>query len=271
MAIRSARPEVPQYSSGVNEFADSVWGRIDTIRDGARDEQWEAAWGYLIERYRPGLLALARHCLGRLGGAAVASRDAAELTDSFIARLPQGTAIDRAEPKKGSFRAWVHALLFRYARDWFERQRAAGRKPDRGDVASIDALEGFEPPDPSNEDVDLAWTRCLLRSALDRVSARSPRNAALLGTLLDGRPHADGDLALVLEVPAARIPLLRFKARKMLAEEVWTELKESVSSPQALDEERAALKPYLGDLLDPAKAGSFFAQAARPASEEKNR
>ena len=57
----------------------------------------------------------------------------------------------------------------------------------------------------------------------------------------------------------------RHRARKMLAEEVWTELKQTVSDLDRLDEERKVLAPFLSPWLDEQGAASFYAPIPRPA------
>ena len=238
---------------------DSVWGRVETIRQGRRDADWESAWAYLLSRYRPGIEAKARYCLTRMAGSAFARQEAGEATAAFLAWLAERDHVQSADPERASFRTWIHHLLFRFVRDWYEKHPRAKPWPKGKAPVSLYALEVGDPPThEAADDTSLAWTRCVLEGALARVQGRSERNATLLHALARDTPLSDGDLAVLIDVPRARVPVIRFKARKMLAEEVWRELKESVKDGEALDEERIALMPYLGDLLDAEAQGSFF-------------
>ncbi len=103
-----------------------------------------------------------------------AQPDAAlDLTQDFIARvmLERGL-IERADPERGRFRAFVKAALRNFLTDQHRRDHSRERAPQTP-IAGGAALEALEPAgadDPSAA-FDRQWAATLLSAALERVEA----------------------------------------------------------------------------------------------------
>jgi DNA-directed RNA polymerase specialized sigma24 family protein len=233
------------------------WGEVRALRGDADPTSRERAWRHLVERYAPAMVARARSVLKRLGGGVVMADDAEDVVAEFLADCVEKGWLDRADPGRGSFRAFVQTSIARRARDHVDARRAKKRTPESGPVRSLDARElaaaaGVE-SDPDLRFLE-SWAGCVVRSAIERVRARSPEGAAILDGLLEGRSDSADEAR-------PRWNAAKFRARKMLAKELWSEVKDTVANAQELDEERLLLHPYLARYLDPDAAPSFFGGA----------
>jgi DNA-directed RNA polymerase specialized sigma24 family protein len=246
---------------GHDPHADETrWSRIQALGSPERAREWREAWEHLERTYRPALVAYAGALLAR-AGRAVGRDEAEDLVQSFLASCVEKDWLARAAPEFGRFRAFVRVLLKRYARAWIAARVAAKRMPPAGPPLSLDAAasDPADAPDDAEEALLAAeWAGCQLAVALARVRARSDQNALLLEQSMRTPGATPTELADRLGLPAQRANVILFRARRMLAEALWSEVKETVTDPTDRDEERAALRPFLAPYLDEKSAPSFF-------------
>lgn len=239
------------------------WGRIRDLSRSERPARWQAAWEHLQRTYQPAMVAYTRRLLDR-AGPAVAPDEAADVVQGFLAACVEKDWLSRADPRYGRFRVFVRVLLARYTRDHIASRRAQKRRPVGGMPQTLDGLEETV-RDARTADVEaglqLSWARCMLQAAIARVRDRSPRNAAALEASLATEDTEASAIAARIDVPLSEIPKVLYRARRMLAMEIWQELKSTVSDPGQRDDERAALKPFLEGYMDPQNAPSFFGAA----------
>src|SRR5262249_35987260 len=92
---------------------------------------------------------------------------AADHTQDFFVHLLEGQALDRADPQRGRFRAYLKAALRRFAVDRHRRERAqkrgGGARPLPPDGAA--GLVGGDDRGPEQA-LDEAWRQTLLERAL---------------------------------------------------------------------------------------------------------
>ncbi len=148
-------------------FASTAWS---IVLAAARDEDAGAALDRLCRRYwKPVYTFVRRSGLERC--------DAEDATQDFFSHLFAGEWLKRADPERGSFRAFLLTLL----RNFLSNRRRHDRAQKRGGATpplSLDT-EGCErelaalaaaDADPARA-YERAWAGCVLQSALDRIAA----------------------------------------------------------------------------------------------------
>jgi RNA polymerase sigma factor (sigma-70 family) len=207
------------------------------------------------------MLGAVRRTLGRIGGGVVGEEEAEDVVQSFLVACIEHDYLAKADAQIGRFRTFVAVCLRRHTTKYVEHRRRKRRSPE-SPVRSLDASD-FEVADHDlASDWDAAfeeeWVRCLLGAALPRVGKRSRPNEELL-RLLYAAPHLDiTDVALRLGVDRTKIPLRLHRARKMLAEEFWEVVKQTVSDDRQLEEERSRVSKLLEKHLEVQHAPSLF-------------
>lgn len=162
----------PTHAHGPHAFPSTIWSQVlATGRGPSRDRL-----GELAERYWWPVHAYVRARWGR------SHEDATDLTQEFFAWILERDWIDRADPGRGRFRAFVKTSLENFLTD---ETRRAGRLKRGGDRAhlSLSADDRGEPPpelvDVSGrapEDVlDDAWRRALVERATELLEAEYER------------------------------------------------------------------------------------------------
>jgi len=207
---------------------------------------WEDAWEYLWLRFRPAMLRTVRKMLSRVGGAVAGADEAEDVVQSFFLACLEKGYLAQADPGLGRFRTFVGVCLRRHTMNFLQYRRRLRRFPASpvlslsecvcrsSDVREWDALLEDE------------WVRCLLDTAVPRVGERSRPNEELLRILCAAPEIEASELALRLGIDRSKVPLRLHRARRMLAEELWDVVEQTVSNQAELDEERATL----GRVLD---------------------
>jgi len=186
-------------------FPTTVW---DLVRDaGARDPQ-------ALERFAEGYRAPVVAFLRRRGAPPDECED---LCHDVFVRLLKGDVLAKADPGRGSFRALLCTVTHRVFLDWLRRRK--------GNTGPLDV----EPPAP-DPDFDRAWALHLVERAMARLREESPTYFE------DLRRHLDEQ-----EVDKNRL----WVARGKLVAFVRHEIAMTCRSPEEIEEERAALAPYL--------------------------
>ena len=248
-------------------FGQTHWSRIGRLagppsEDPRSRRSWEDAWMYLWETFHPAMLATVRRTLNQVGGGVVRAEDADDIVQSFLLACLEHNYLVRADSGIGKFRTFVAVCLRRHTMKYVEYQRRKRRTPARPPRSLYDTeYETHDPAATAEWDTQLQeeWTDCILDAAIPRVGERSMLNRKLLEALRRDPSINVENMALLLGIPPRKIPVRLHRARKMLAQEFWWIVKQSVSSDQELEEERARLACPLSRYLGLQEAPSLYA------------
>jgi RNA polymerase sigma-70 factor (ECF subfamily) len=152
------------------EFPQTLWDVLSRARDsdaGTRREGLEE----LCRHYWKPVYRYVRVAWAKT------NEDAKDLTQAFLLWLMEGDALQRYQPERASFRAYLKSLL----KHFVQHQEDALRRLKRGGGVRILDLDGALPlkellADPSSADpeaiFDAAWRTTLVAGALARVRER---------------------------------------------------------------------------------------------------
>lgn len=241
-------PNVPAVPEPVDGFGSTAWSVILA----AAQEDGAAALDRLCRKYWKPVYTFAR----RRG---LAPWDAEDATQDFFRYLLSREWLKRADPQRGSFRAYLLTLLRNFLANRRRTEHALKRGgPARDAIFGIDADEGevaavpAQDADPARA-YERAWAACVLEAALARLEAEqagaghATRFRALQPFLT--RPPAPGEyerLAAGLELTRNRIALALHRLSRRLAELIRTEVADTLSDRSALDAELRLLFDALG-------------------------
>jgi DNA-directed RNA polymerase specialized sigma24 family protein len=187
LSLPGARPKEPATD----------WGEIREACQAA-DPSSQNALGNLIERYRSLILS-------RLASRFHFPADEVEdLLHSFIeSKILRGELLKRADPKRGSFRAFLRNAVDNFAISEIRRRRAHKRSPG-AEMVNLDDVPLAElPAESGNSDgsSDLVWAQAVVAGALldmrnelvhtDRLHIWEVFEGRVLRTLLDGAAPLD--------------------------------------------------------------------------------
>jgi len=152
--------------TGVSDFPTTRWTLVLAASD--RDPaQARAALASLCESYWYPLYAYIRRC----GHSSEQSQD---LTQDFFVRLLSGRYVDRANPDKGKFRAFLLSSLKYFLNDEWDRSQAKKRGGQSTllpfEISDGEVLYQREPV--NNETPERIYERQWARTVLDRVLKR---------------------------------------------------------------------------------------------------
>jgi len=241
------------------------WSRIHRLGPPPTDDPglrraWEDAWLYLWDTFRPAMLRIVRRMLPRIGGGIVTAEEAEDVVQSFLLACLEKDYLACADPAIGRFRTFVAVCLRRHTTKYVEHRRRKRRAPEAAPLP-LDGDPGAN-GDPVARAWDAAfeveWVRCLLAAALPRVGERSRPNEALLRVVCENPYISVEDLALRLGTDRSKIPLRLHRARRMLAEEFWSVVEQTVSSQAELEDEQATLGRALAHHLGVKNVPSLF-------------
>jgi RNA polymerase sigma factor (sigma-70 family) len=180
--------------------------------------------------------------------------EAEDLVQGFFAELIDKNFLRRAEPLKGRFRTFLLLILNRFrANEWDKANRQK-----RGGGASVISLDGeaaeaqflIEPVDDVTPEkaFDRAWARMVLGRVLDRLeqelaeARKKPLFEALKVFLTgDKSEESSADIARKLGMSDGSVRVAIYRLRRRYGELLREEIAETVSSPQAVDDEIQAL------------------------------
>lgn len=254
---RGARTPNDASASGLAAPSASVtdW---DVIHDARGDsESARRAMDRIARRYWPAVYVYLRQS-GRDAAAA------ADLTQGFLCDvILGGDLIERADPGRGRFRAFLYTSLRNYVVQRHRHETRQRRHPGAPilDLATV-AGPGSRPSTVASDDPARAftaeWARTLVRTSLDRAATECARGGLaahwtifehrVARPLLEGTPARDyADLVADLGLEdVAQAANMMITAKRRFARALRAEVGRTVSDPAEIDTEIRDLLSELG-------------------------
>jgi len=176
--------------------------------------------------------------------------DAQDLTQEFFARLLAGNYVAGADQRKGKFRSFLLGCLEHFlAKQW---RRAHAQKRGGGQPAfSLDEIDAesrylLEPAEELTAEAifDRRWAETLLDQAMGRL--REECRAQAKGLLFekvepflcdDGSAESYAEIRASLGMGESALKMAVHRMRRRYGELVRSEIAQTVSAPQAVEEE----------------------------------
>lgn len=225
----------------MSRFATTRWSLILDARQSR--EQSHAALEQICRLYRQPVLAYIRHHEHH-------SSDAEDLAQEFFARLLEQRWDERADPDRGSFRAFLMTALRRFLLDQRDSVMAGKRGGQWQRVPLVDDSSEFASPEsmsPENA-FTRAWMLTLVRRAMDRLreettkAGKAELYGRLSGFLLEPPDPADyAALAESLQMRVNTLAVAVHRLRGRLRELVREEALQTVSNQDDLEAEMSSL------------------------------
>jgi len=225
---------------GPSQFPATRWSLVVAAGDPHRKEA-RSALVSLCESYWYPLYAYLR----RRG---YSSDQAQDLTQEFFVRVIEGRYLDRAEPEKGRFRAFLLTSLKFFVADEDDRRRA--RKRGGGMVVPLEFSSGEEryQREPAHDETpERIYERRWALSVLDRVVEKlrnefvqhgRPDHFERLKVFLLGQSDAPyGALAQELNTSEGALKVAIHRLRKRYRELFRQEIADTVADPAAVESE----------------------------------
>jgi RNA polymerase sigma-70 factor (ECF subfamily) len=225
---------------GPSQFPATRWSLVVAAGDPHRKEA-RSALVSLCESYWYPLYAYLR----RRG---YSSDQAQDLTQEFFVRVIEGRYLDRAEPEKGRFRAFLLTSLKFFVADEDDRRRA--RKRGGGMVVPLEFSSGEEryQREPAHDETpERIYERRWALSVLDRVVEKlrnefvqhgRPDHFERLKVFLLGQSDAPyGALAQELNTSVGALKVAIHRLRKRYRELFRQEIADTVADPAAVESE----------------------------------
>ena len=237
-----SRTKLDSAGVGPEHFASTHWSVVLNARDDAAP-QARAALETLCRAYWYPLY-------GWLRRQGYGMHDAQDLTQSFFGHLLANQNLQRVDRTKGKFRSFLLASLKNFVANEWDRSRALKRGVEFSFV-SVDEEFGEDrlrrgPSHDSTPDkaFEQSWALTLLDAVLARL--RTEYEAAGKADLFDtlqgylsgnrgGTPYAETAARLNLTEGAVKMGVSRLRRR--FGELLRTEIAQTVSSPQEINEE----------------------------------
>ena len=233
---------------GPSQFPATRWSLVVAAGDPHRKEA-RSALVSLCESYWYPLYAYLR----RRG---YSSDQAQDLTQEFFVRMIEGRYLDRAEPEKGRFRAFLLTSLKFFVADEDDRRRA--RKRGGGMVVPLEFSSGEEryQREPGHDETpERIYERRWALSVLDRVVEKlrnefvqhgRPDHFERLKVFLLGQSDAPyGALAQELNTSEGALKVAIHRLRKRYRELFRQEIADTVADPAAVESELRHLAAVL--------------------------
>jgi RNA polymerase sigma-70 factor (ECF subfamily) len=242
-------------SGGGREFPETSWSLIANLSPGA-GPGGDRARGLdeLCRRYWKPIYCYVRQGFGK------SNDDAKELTQAFFLWLVDGQTLSKYAPDRASFRFYLKGLLRNFVRNDLQAMRRLKRGggeapialPD-DDVRALDELLPDAKTTSPEEAFDRAWIGELIERAVARVREEAQEGG---GDALDavrfkvyeayelGPPGSQptyADVARQLSLSASDVRNHLFAVRERVRAEIRRELRETVASPEQLDDEWSAI------------------------------
>ncbi len=172
----------------------------------------------------------------------LSNEEAKDLTQDFFRSLCEKEVLARLTPERGRFRSYVLAALDNFAR---ERHRSQGALKRGGGALtfSLDAVEGFDPPDgdPPDRIFLREWTRTVVQDAAAEMEREGAKGYPLL-LARDLAPQEGEDAGYEalsrrfgISVPDVTVTL--YRARRRLRELILERVRDSVTTSEEAEAE----------------------------------
>ena len=226
--------------SGSELFPTTLWGDIHAARGRS-----QPALARLCERYRdPLFIYLQRRGLDY--------HAASDLVQGFFAHLLEREFLVGLEPGKGRFRAFLVQSMQHYLSDQADRAGARKRGGRAAHVPLTGDQSGWEDenlradatlePDQAYE---RAWARAVLKNAIAswRKELASHRDGGILAEVVEKLMYADadapsfGELALLWGLGVSALKMRAYRSRLRLAHWIREEIRRTLASGEAVDDE----------------------------------
>ena len=225
----------------MSDGATTRWSLILAAR--GADHSARAALDELCAAYRPVVLAYFR----RLDPGSSAE----DRTQAFFVHFLEQQLPDRADPARGSFRAFLYASVRNHWRE--SRRSEAARKRDAGLSADADALDAIADAQPDPERAfDRDWALHVIHSARERLHAEVARSgkmelyAAVQDFLLEPPDASDYvRIGAALRMPANTVAVAVKRLRERLRMLVRHELADTLPPDADVGAELSWLKQAL--------------------------
>jgi RNA polymerase sigma factor (sigma-70 family) len=226
--------------AGPSDFPTTRWTLVVAAGDPQQKEA-RSALVSLCEGYWYPLYAYVR----RRGYPADQAQD---LTQEFLVRVLDGRYLDRADPEKGRFRAFILTSLKFFLADEADRSRA--QKRGGGNVLSLEISSGEEryQRDPSHNETperifERHWALSMLDGVVDRLRAEFVQHGRLdhfdrlKGFLLDQGEMPYAALAREMGTSEGALKVAIHRLRKRYRDLFRQEIAETVADPADVDSE----------------------------------
>ncbi len=237
-----------QTLAGRSEFPTTRWTLVVAAADPQRKDA-RSALVSLCEGYWYPLYAYVR----RRGYPADQAQD---LTQEFFIRVLEGRYLDRADPEKGRFRAFILTSLKFFLADEADRNRA--QKRGGGNVLSLEISSGeerYQREPAHNQTPERIFERRWALSVLDRVMERlrsefvhhgRPEHFERLKVFLLGRSDAPyAALAREMNTSEGALKVAIHRLRKRYRELFRQEIADTVADPAEVESELRFLAAVL--------------------------
>jgi RNA polymerase sigma-70 factor (ECF subfamily) len=225
---------------GAGGFPTTRWTLVVAAADSQRTEA-HAALVSLCERYWYPLYAYVR----RRGHPADQAQD---LTQEFFVRVLEGRYLDRADPDKGRFRAFLLTSLKFFLADASDRSRA--QKRGGGAVISLEATSGEEryQREPAHNETperifDRRWALSVLENVIQKLRdefvqhGRMDHFDRLKGFLLDSADTPYATLARDMGISEGALKVAVHRLRKRYRDLFRQEIAETVADAADVESE----------------------------------
>jgi len=226
--------------AGPSDFPTTRWTLVVAAGDPHRTEA-RSALVSLCEGYWYPLYAYVR----RRGYPADQAQD---LTQEFFVRVLNGRYLDRADPEKGRFRAFMLTSLKFFLADEADRDRT--QKRGGGHVLSLDISSGEEryQRDPAHDETperifERRWALAMLDTVVDRLRAEFVQHGRLdhfnrlKGFLLDQADMPYAALALEMGTSEGALKVAVHRLRKRYRDLFRQQIAETVADPADVESE----------------------------------
>lgn len=234
--------------SGPSQFPTTRWTQVLAAGDPRREEA-RSALASLCENYWYPLYAYLR----RRG---YSSDQAQDLTQGFFIRVLEGRYLDRAEPEKGRFRAFLLTSLKFFVADEEHRRRA--HKRGGGVVVPLEVSSGEEryQREPAHEETperifERRWALSVLERVVENlrnefVQHGRPEHYERLKVFLLGKSDAPyATLAQELNTSEGALKVAIHRLRKRYRELFRQEIADTVADPREVESELRYLAAVL--------------------------
>lgn len=240
-------------TSGHDRFQPTRWSLVRRAHDDGEPAEARAALGELIGAYWRPVYAFVR----RKGHAPAQAQD---LTQDFFARLLEGRGLAGADPRRGSFRAYLLGALKHHLVDAHRREGAARRgggvAPLPLDLAAGDDMESvcpILPGDPATPEAtfERRWAEQVLARALARLRAELEAEDRgvqfeVLRLTVDPDPPSYAEIAARLGIAVTDVTNYLHRARRRFRRALRAEVLPAVGGAGDLEDEIRDLLAALG-------------------------